>query len=227
MKKAGKTMRRAYEVKFGAETEFAIVPGEEPLLFELLRTKVAEEWAPEGPVEEDLVHTVAKCIWRKQRIQRFIAAKFIAAKFDPESKAYDAVLALSAFRQLFEIQTEEHEIDRILRALGGHFEQHLRTSCPETEFDSAAEWVDALKVEIDTVLMPATTRLGGPPPPEGLLACSAAVLDDELFERELELEARIDATLQRALDRLEKIKAAKRRITFGERRRFAEIHHRR
>src|ERR1700746_3889473 len=100
--------KRAYEVKSGADTEFAVLPGEEPLAFELLHTKVAEEWAPDGPVEEDLVHTVAKCIWRKQRYQRFIAAKSTAAKYDPKSKAYDEALALGAFRQLLENVTERH-----------------------------------------------------------------------------------------------------------------------
>jgi hypothetical protein len=213
----------AYEVKSGADTEFAILPGEQPLAFELLRTKVAEEWAPDGPVEEDLVLTVVKCIWRKQRHQRFIAAKFIAAKYDPDSKAYDELLALKAFRQLLEIETQEHEIKRSLKDLGGYFEHHLTTKCPKKKFPSVAAWVDALKVQIDTVLMPAATRLGDPSR-EVLIDRSAAVLDDELFARELEFEERIDATLHRALDRLERIRAAKRRITFLEARRFSKTH---
>ena len=214
---------RAYEVKSGADTEFAILPGEEALAFEFLRTKVAEEWAPDGPVEEDLVLTVVKCIWWKQRRQRFIAAKFIAAKYDPDSKAFDEVLSLTSFRQLLEIETEEDEITGSLKELAGYFWYQLTTKCPRKQFSSVAAWVDALKVQIDTVLMPAATRLGDPPR-ELLIDRSAAVLNDELFARELEFEERIDATLHRALDRLEKIRAAKQRITFLEARRFSKTH---
>jgi len=50
---------RGYKVKSGADTELAILPAEEPLPFELLHTKVAEDRAPDGPVEESLVHTIA------------------------------------------------------------------------------------------------------------------------------------------------------------------------
>src|ERR1700751_3475551 len=88
---------RDYAVNFGAETEFAVLPGENPLEFEILRGQLASEHAPDGPHEEDLVLTIAKCIWRKRRYQCFLAAKVTAARSDPDHEAYDEVAALNAF----------------------------------------------------------------------------------------------------------------------------------
>jgi hypothetical protein len=217
--KATTNRKRAYEVKSGADTEFAVLPGEEPLPFELLRAKVAEEWAPDGPVEEDLVHTIAKCIWRKQRHQ-----PFAAAKYDPKSKGYQEVWVLNEFRLMLEFGTEEHEITEFHKALGGYFEYHLKTRCPRTKFNSVAEWVEALKSEVDTVLKPVDDRIGAS---RIVFVKRSAAPDNELFARELEFEERNDAMLYRALDRLEKIRAAKRQITFAEVRRFSKTHPRR
>ena len=78
--KAGMKAKRA--------DEFAILPGEDAREFENLFGQLA----PDGPVEEDLVLTLAKCIWRKRRYQRFLAAKVTAAKFDPSHEGYDGAL---------------------------------------------------------------------------------------------------------------------------------------
>ena len=82
--KAGMKAKRA--------DEFAILPGEDAREFENLFGQLASEYAPDGPVEEDLVLTLAKCIWRKRRYQRFLAAKVTAAKFDPSHEGYDGAL---------------------------------------------------------------------------------------------------------------------------------------
>src|SRR5437016_5257119 len=82
------------------QPKVAILPGENPFEFQLLHTQVAEEWAPDGPVEEDLVLTIAKCIWRKRRHQGFLRARRTAAAYDPGSTAYDEETALTAFYHL-------------------------------------------------------------------------------------------------------------------------------
>src|SRR5437016_604111 len=122
--------KRFYEVKFGAETEFAILPGENPLDFELLQTKLAEEFAPDGLLEEEMVFTIAKCMWRKQRYQRFLAARRTAASFDPDHEAYDEVEALTGFFQALVKETDEDELQRLLNRLGGHLADDLRHRCP-------------------------------------------------------------------------------------------------
>jgi hypothetical protein len=202
---------------------FAILPGENPIGFELLRAEVAEELVPDGPVEEDLVSTIAKCIWRKQRYQRFVMAKMTAAKFDPSHKAYDEGMALRTFQHALTVETAGHELERFLGRLGGHLADHLAAKCPKRNFATAELWVDAMKREVEEVLIPAAERFGTPPD-EVLIAQSAEVLTDDLFARELEFEERIDAIMERAFDGLAKVKATKRQVTLREVRRFANSH---
>jgi len=234
---------RGYKVKSGADTELAILPAEEPLPFELLHTKVAEEWAPDGPVEEGLVHTIAKCIWRNQRHQ-----PFAAAKYDSESERYQQIFVLNQFRLMLEFATDEllekpieepteepidgprkepideHKIIEWQKLLRGYFEHHLETHCPRAKFNSLTEWVEALKTEIDTVLKPVDDRIG---PTRIVFVDRSGEADHNLFAREIEFEERNHAMLQRALDQLEKIRAAKRGITFLEARRFSKTQLRR
>src|SRR6516165_9514627 len=131
MKPNSKKDERAYQVKFGTETEFAILLGENPLEFEILRGQVAGEHAPDGPLEEDLVLTIAKCIWRKRRYQRFLASKVTAAKVDPSHEAYDEAMALDAFYHAIDGAVSFSEIRRSLVQLGGHFADHLDAKCPQ------------------------------------------------------------------------------------------------
>ncbi|MGY8678210.1 hypothetical protein Q2941_10365 [Bradyrhizobium sp. UFLA05-153] len=223
MKLDSKKDERAYQVKFGPKTEFAILPGENPLEFEILRGQVAGEHAPDGPLEEDLVLTIAKCIWRKRRYQRFLASRVTAAKFESGHEAYDEAMALNAFYHAIDGAVSFPEIRRTLDQLGGHFADHLHAKCPKGEFGTPQEWVKALQEEVQKVLIPAATRFGCPPD-EVLIKQSSAVLTDDAFARELEFEERIDRKLEQTLDRLEKVKAAKRRVSFHEAQRFNRSH---
>jgi hypothetical protein len=215
--------RRAYEVKFGAETEFVILPGENPLEFEMLHGRVAEELSPDGPLEEDQVLTIAKCLWRKQRLQRFLAARVTAAKFDPDHEAYHEAMALNAFIHAISGATHLREVARSLGQLGGRFADHLIAECPSGKFGTVQDWVMALQEEVEKVLMPAAVRFGRPPD-EVLIKESSAVLTDDVFARELEFEEHIDRMIQQALARLEKIKKSKQQTSFREAQRFRRAH---
>ena len=70
-------------------------------------------------------------------------------------------------------------------------------------FVSTANWVHALKFEIDTRLMPSAARLGQPPR-ELLIYRSYAIVNDELCAREIEFEERNNAVMLRAIDLLQK-----------------------
>ena len=214
---------RAYEVKFGAETEFAILPGENPLEFEMLRGRLAEELSPDGPLEEDQVLTVAKCIWRKQRYQRFLAARVMAAKFDPGHEAYDEAMALNGFYHAIDGSTHFGEVRQSLDQLGGHFADHLNAKCPRPEFRTLEDWVKAMQEEVLKVLLPAAARFGRPPD-EVLVKHSSAVLTDDVLAGELESEERNDRMIEQSLTRLEKIKKSKQQTSFREAQRFGRTH---
>src|SRR5436190_1806410 len=78
-----------YRVKSGDPPEVAILPGENPIEFERLHTRLAQEWAPDGVLEEDTVLMIAKCIWRKRRYQRFVSSKFETLSVDTDGHQKD------------------------------------------------------------------------------------------------------------------------------------------
>jgi len=49
----------------------ALLPGEDPGDFEKLHNKLIAEFAPVGPLEEDIVADMARLIWRKQNLRTY------------------------------------------------------------------------------------------------------------------------------------------------------------
>jgi hypothetical protein len=207
--------RRADAAEFVTKTEFVILPGEDPLEFEILHARVAEELLPDGPVEEDLVLTITKCLWRKLRYQRFLAARVVAAKFEPSHMAYDEAMALNAFFHAIDGATHFGEVWQSLNRLGGHFADHLDANCPRRKFGTPEDWVKAMQEEVQKVLLPAATRFADPPD-EVLIEQSSAILTDDVFARELEFEELNNRMLEQALTRLQKIKKSKQQTSFRE-----------
>ena len=98
---------RFYEAKFEDETKVAILPGENPLEFERLHAKLAEEWAPDGLLEENAVLKIAKCMWRDREYQQFILSK-TTTNFS-EASYKEAEQELLAFDNMLVEGAAEHE----------------------------------------------------------------------------------------------------------------------
>ncbi len=45
-----------------------VLPGEDPAGFRKLQEDLFAEFAPDGPLEEDIVETIARLTWRKQNL---------------------------------------------------------------------------------------------------------------------------------------------------------------
>jgi hypothetical protein len=208
---------RAYEVKFGADADFTILPSECTLEFEVLRGELAEEHAPDGPLEEDLVLTIAKCIWRKRRrYQSFLSAQVKAVHDSNYLEHHKEWQALKTFYQAIEGVKGFEEIQQSLDQLPWHFAGFLNFDCPKTNFREPVEWANAMRKVVREGLMP-WVRLGA-------VGIASTAHKDEVFARELEFEERIDRIIERTLDRLEKVKAAKRQVSFREAQRFGRSH---
>ena len=54
--------------KHGAYSATAVLPGEDEDAFRELHQKIIAELAPVGALEEDLVGTIARVLWRKQNL---------------------------------------------------------------------------------------------------------------------------------------------------------------
>lgn len=207
------------QLKFAAETEFVILPGENPLDFKILHARLVEELSPDGPLEEDPVLTLAKCLWLKQRYQRFLAARATTAR---RHEPLDEATILNALRIEINYAAEQdagdfREIRRHLDKWGRPFARladHLEAKCPRREFRSKWDWIKAMQSEFQIRLPPAATRSADPP----------TILTDDVFARELEFEEWIDKIIAQALTRLEKIKKSKQQTSFSEAQRRSRAH---
>ena len=52
-----------------------LLPGEDPAAFKKLHDNVIAEFAPKGPLEEDIVESLARLIWRKQNLSTYRLAE--------------------------------------------------------------------------------------------------------------------------------------------------------
>ena len=83
--------------KHGIFAAMAILPGEDRQEFEELHSALIQEWAPAGASEEDDVLTIAKAVWRKRRVQKFVEVQLAKNFFDPRHPSYDELLGLTYF----------------------------------------------------------------------------------------------------------------------------------
>src|SRR4051794_32307418 len=93
-------------LKHGAYSVIAILPGEDARALDELLSRLIEEWKPSGPTEYDAVATIARCMWRKKRLQRYLLGSMDARQLDPESRAFDVKFALTAALSLLETEPE-------------------------------------------------------------------------------------------------------------------------
>jgi hypothetical protein len=64
-------------LKHGGYSALGLLPGESPAEFEQLHKDIIEELAPRGPLEEDIVSTLARLLWRKQNRSTFRTAELV------------------------------------------------------------------------------------------------------------------------------------------------------
>jgi hypothetical protein len=84
-------------LKHGGYSGTSILPGEDAAAFEKLRRDLVDEFAPKGPLEEDIVMTITRLAWRKQNLSTYRKAAF--AKDRAFSIKLEAIGALSTKRE--------------------------------------------------------------------------------------------------------------------------------
>jgi len=194
-------------LKHGAFALTAILPGEEAGEFKKLHAALVEEWMPEGPTEEDAVLTIARCLWRKRRVQHFLHAKIAARAFDPDHPGFDRERVLIGMVAMMELAPDV--LDQVLSVSPGPLGEYFEQKFPPAKYTSKLAWAQAVRKEITALLNSQLTSPYEEAPADQRLIQSADVLGEDLFKSELEAEARIDATLDRAIKRLVQTKAMK------------------
>jgi len=203
--------------KHGVFSKTAIVPGEDPREFEELYSGLVQEWEPAGATEEDAVLSIAKAVWRKRRVQKFLQVKLTKNFLDPRHPSYNESFGLLGFLLDFaaimrtkpEVAFEEYA-SRWLRA---DIVKYLRQKFPRSDFKSTSEWARAIMDEIASMLLLASKIIEVPEAADmAALTLSAASLSDDLFRQELALDERLEAMIDRAVKRLIQTKAMKQML---------------
>src|SRR5262249_7309368 len=69
-------------LKHGGYSTTTLLPGEDPAEFEKLHERLIVELAPAGALEEDIVLTIARLLWRKKNLASFRIAAQARKRFD-------------------------------------------------------------------------------------------------------------------------------------------------
>src|ERR1700733_14446000 len=201
--------KRPNAQKHGIFSATAILPGEETREFEILQADLMKEWKPTGATEEDAVLSIAKAIWRKRRLQKFLEVQIRRNTVNPKHPSYverNGLIGLlmhvhsaSAETPFAEYAPMYLRVDRI---------QYLEKKYPLKSFKSYTEWREAIKDEV-LGLLEASQPLYSQTEQIDLLLDSATFFTDDHFRQELALDERLDVMIDRAVKRLIQTKAMK------------------
>jgi hypothetical protein len=218
--------KRPNAQKHGVFSVSPVIAGEDPREFEKLHSALIGEWTPSGPTEEEAVFSLADAMWRKRRTQKFVQAKVIANTLAPCHPAFDEAFGLVYFIHLvgFEPETAFEKRSTCLRADKVNY---LNQKFPRSNYKSTSEWAEAVKDEIQTVLLPAAApSLYGPEPakePDDLTAGFRHIIRDfqlvtsiihanQFLEYDLDLQERLDARIARLVKHLVQTKVMKQML---------------
>ncbi len=90
---------------------------------------------------------------------------------------------------------------------GKEFSTHLEREVPKGKYPTSPEWVQAVKREVDEVLLPRARAESESP--DHLAAKAAGFITTDRFLEDLNLEERLDAMVDRAMRRLAQMKFMK------------------
>jgi hypothetical protein len=202
--------KRFYQVNSEDLADFV---GEHPLEFEILRTRLAEAYAPDGLDEESCIYQMAKSLFLK----RDLPTRRSRMKGVTEAETLDQ------FNDLLLANASESKLESALDSLEGELIAQLRRGYPRRNYDSTEAWTEALKRVIFDEFMGRAIAMRYQEEQQ-LQEPAPGRLVPEMLERELAYEKQLDESYDSALDRLLKIKAAKRKISFREIQRFDRSH---
>ena len=110
-------------LKHGAYCKSVLLPGESATNFEKLRRDVVAELKPDGPLERDIVQTIARLVWRKQNMSTYQKAEMASKQISAIHGKYLPSPLLMAFGKSEEISAEkrvayDHELKAARKELG-------------------------------------------------------------------------------------------------------------
>jgi hypothetical protein len=75
------TLKQSNALKHRVYSTIGLLPGESPAKFAKHQKDVIDEFSPNGPVEHDIVLTIARALWRKQNLATFQTAQLVKLRY--------------------------------------------------------------------------------------------------------------------------------------------------
>jgi hypothetical protein len=192
--------------RHGAFAQDLVLPGEYPKEFEDLHRGLIEEWKPDGPVEEDAVLSLAKCIMSKRRIDTFYRNEAQFAGDHPLELALIDVDRM--WSTLKTVKTFGHATE-IIGRLPWQMRDELEKHVPRTRFGTnAVAWIEKLVSHLERLIDGLETAHYLDEKGSKFQAERATKLR-ELTEKKIALDDRVDALIDKTFKRLVQLKTYK------------------
>jgi hypothetical protein len=192
-------------LKHGAFSETIILPEEDPKDFEDLHNSLINEWNPEGPTEEDKVYNIAKNMWRKRRVNRCWRSRI--ARVVAADRAYWRSVERQMDRLTKVLEDEESGVpiteQDLPDKIGAQWATYFKKNIPREKYDNDGDWLsavaDKISDELDELVIHRSKSL----------TIEEDSSQEEFAERELALEERVDAKIDKDIMALGRIKTMK------------------
>jgi hypothetical protein len=136
-------------------------------------------------------------------------------KSDGKARAKDKLSQLLGFSSSLYGRLDGQFLELSIGMLGGEPATHLRREVPKENYSTTPEWVQAVKREVDEVLLPrARAEMDSP---DYLAAKAAEFITVDRILEDITLEERLDAMVDRAMRRLAQMKVIKQISASSER----------
>jgi len=148
--------KRPNALKHGVYATPTLIPGESRDEFDDLLAELLDEYKPSGPSLRHAVHCLADSMWRLRRLKKSVQTELYENTFDPRHPAFDEVWGFTLFLHYLHTEPETCFDNHAEKCLRRDKIKYLEEKFPRINYQSTAEWVEAITIEIFSP--PATPR---------------------------------------------------------------------
>ena len=154
--------KRPNALKHGVYATAALIPGENREEFEELLAELLDEYKPLGPSLRHAVHCLADSMWRLRRLKKSVQTELFENTFDPHHPAFNEKWGFAMFIHYLGADPETCFDQHAKKCLRRDKIKNLEQKFPRTNYQSTAEWAQAVTTEILSGLLPAKPRSEAP-----------------------------------------------------------------
>jgi hypothetical protein len=155
--------KRPNALKHGVYATPVLIPGENQKEFEDLLAELLDEYKPRGPSLRHAVHCLADSMWRLRRLKKSVQTELDENTFDPRHPAFNEVWGSLVFLHYLQTEPETCFDNHAKKYLRRDKINDLEQKFPQTNYQSTAEWAEAITTEILSGLQPAKPQFETPP----------------------------------------------------------------